>query len=33
MNILIDVLMYLTGGITGALLMCILQVCREDDEK
>lgn len=33
MSILIDVLMYLAGGITGALLMCILQACREDDDK
>lgn len=33
MSILIDVLMYIAGGITGALLMCIVQVCKEDDEK
>lgn len=33
MSIFIDVLMYLAGMVTGALLMCILQVYREDDEE
>nr|DAG80997.1 MAG TPA: Protein of unknown function (DUF3789) [Caudoviricetes sp.] len=33
MSILTGVLTYLAGGITGVLLMCILQASREDDDK
>lgn len=33
MSILIDVLMYFAGAITGVLFMCILQVCKENDNK
>lgn len=33
MNIFIDILMYFAGGITGVLLMCILQASREDDDR
>ncbi len=33
MNIFIDILMYFAGGVTGVLLMCILQASKEDDDK
>jgi hypothetical protein len=33
MSILTGILTYLAGGITGVLLMCILQASREDDDK
>jgi hypothetical protein len=33
MSILMDVLMYFAGTATGVLIMCILQLCREDNDK